>query len=150
MQYIHKVGSNSDQIHYILYKYTAIFREDVCTQLTACRNHIQFFYIEVRLWADNKFQNQLLTVQTILTVGINKLGNLGGGTLWATLPATGNIVRHMIINLTKLCWQAKSSGDSLSSITWQLPIKRCLGHYSLSVSPVYYIYMCSVHMCIKT
>lgn len=80
------------------------------TQLTACGNHIQFLYIGVRLWAD-KFQNQLLAAQTILTDGNWQARQLGGWVVWATLPVTGNKVRHMIINLTKLCWQAMSSSS---------------------------------------
>lgn len=42
-------------------------------------NHIQFLYIGVRLWADIKFQNQFPAVQTILTDGVDKLGDLGSG-----------------------------------------------------------------------
>lgn len=76
MQYIHVVWFNTDLVHYILYKETAIFREDVCTQLTACRGHIQFFYTGVRLWAGNKFLNQVVVVQTILTDGADLPANL--------------------------------------------------------------------------
>lgn len=49
----------------------------MCTQLTCSENHIQFFNISVRLRADGKLQNQRLAVQTDLTRGAGKLGNLG-------------------------------------------------------------------------
>lgn len=76
MQYIHMVWLNTDLVHYVLYNETAIFREDVCTQLTACRGRILFFYIGVRLWAGDKFQNQVLVVQAILTDGADFPANL--------------------------------------------------------------------------
>lgn len=49
----------------------------MCTQLTGSENHIQFFNMIVKLWADSKVQNQRLAVQTDLTSGAGKSGNLG-------------------------------------------------------------------------
>lgn len=79
------------QISYISY-FTNKHLYSMNTQFTACGNHIQHFYIVAWLARNGHFQNQVLTaLKTIFTVGMREWG-------WQTLAATGDTVRHEIIN----------------------------------------------------
>lgn len=131
MQYIHTAGSNSHHIHYIQYKQTAIFREDVCTQWTSCGNHIQFLYNET----DNKLQKQLPAFQTIPTDGSDTLGNSGVG-LPINRPQSEthdnkpNLAGKQLLLVGE---KAKQLSQLLELCYPSQVPKRGPGHYSLSV-----------------
>lgn len=86
-----------------------------------------------------------------------KARQLGGGgeISWATFAATGNkdsYPKQILQASNVFLWGKKqqSCSNSLSSVSPDTCPERCLWHFSLLVPPVYYIYMCCVHMCIKT